>query len=48
MEYDALLEMADTLIVSIKKHCKTSTLPEKPDELKDTENRLSIRKILYS
>ena len=48
MEYDALLEMADTLIVSIEKHYQTSSLPERPDEKKAIQNLISIREILYS
>ena len=48
MEYDALLEMADELIVSIEKHYQTSTLPERPDEGKAIENLIVIREILYS
>ena len=48
MEYDALLALADTLIVSIEKHYQTSTLPERPDSLKAIENLVAIREVLYS
>ena len=48
MEYDTLLGLAETLIVSIEKHYQTSTLPEKPDVEKAIENLVAIREILYS
>ena len=47
MEYDALLKMADELIVSIEKHYQTSTLPDRPDEGKAIENLIAIRENLY-
>ncbi|MBF7090791.1 nucleotidyltransferase domain-containing protein [Flavobacterium sp. ALJ2] len=46
-EYDALLEMADNLIVSIENHYQTSTLPEKPDEDKVIQTLIEIREELY-
>jgi len=48
MEYDALLEMADELIVSIEKNYATSSLPDRPDEQKAIENLIAIRETLYS
>ncbi len=48
MEYEDLLEMADSLIISIEKHYQTSSLPERPDEEKAIQNLISIREILYS
>lgn len=48
MEYDALLEMANELIISIEKHYQNSTLPERPDEEKAIQNLISIREMLYS
>lgn len=47
MEYDALLEMADSLIASIEKHYRTSTLPECPDEEKALKVLIGIREVLY-
>lgn len=46
-DYDALLEMADNLIVSIENHYQTSTLPEKPDEDKVIQTLIEIREELY-
>ena len=48
MDYDVLLELADTLIESIEKHYQTSTLPETPDVEKAIQNLVAIREILYS
>ncbi len=46
-EYDDLLEMADSLIISIENHYLTSILPEKPDEKKVIQTLIKIRKELY-
>ncbi|MEP7093287.1 MAG: nucleotidyltransferase, partial [Flavobacterium sp.] len=46
-EYDALLEMADTLTASIENHYLTSTLPGKPDEEKVIQTLIKIREELY-
>ena len=48
MEYDTLLEMADTLIASVEHHWATSTLPEKPNEDKAIKNLIAIREALYN
>lgn len=47
MEYDALLEMADSLIVSIERHYESSVLPERPDEAKAIQHLIEIREALY-
>ena len=47
MEYDALLEMADALIVSIEKYYSTSALPESPDVEKVVGILVGIREELY-
>lgn len=46
-EYDDLLEMADNLIASIENHYETSTLPEKPNEVKEIQTLIKIREELY-
>lgn len=48
MEYEALLEMADALIVSIEKYYETSTLPDSPDVEKAVGILVGIREALYT
>jgi hypothetical protein len=47
MEYDALLQMADDLIISIEHLYSTSTLPEAPDNSKMIQVLVEIREELY-
>ena len=46
-EYDALLQMADDLILSIEKNYQTTSLPERPNEEKTLEILIGIRDELY-
>jgi hypothetical protein len=46
-EYDALLQMADNLILSIENHYKTSSLQETPNEEKAIQTLIKIREEIY-
>ncbi len=46
-EYDALLELADNLILSIEKNYATTSLPNRPNEEKAIEMLIGIREELY-
>jgi uncharacterized protein len=45
--YDALMQKADDLMVSIENHYKTSPLPECPNAEKAIANLIEIREGLY-